>query len=200
MAKQGFHPSPVLVETCGSLFISTLISLKHAGAAFAARDSLQEIARMCLQSNEDELRKSPERWVNRLLDEISSADKVRDSTLRRSTGYALGFVALMRAALGRRSTFTGLCDRMLRQLIRYSLPAETALQNALGAKMISTSIQRLDLADVFVFCRDHKEHNAIPDLEYEVIVRPQNLGSSFSWNSRLLFLACQRRNDVAYTH
>lgn len=170
MAAQGFHPSPVLVETCGSLFISTLISLKHAGAAFAARDALQEIARICLQSKDDELRKIPERWVTRLLEEIGSADKVRDSTLRRSTGYALGFLALMRATLASRSIVSAQCDRILRQLIRCSLPAETALKDALGVRTMSTARERLDLADIFVFCQAADEYSAIPDLEYEVRV------------------------------
>lgn len=180
MATQGFHPSPILVETCGSLFISTLIALKHAGAAFAARDALQEIARMCLQSKDDELRKIPERWVTRLLEEIGSADKVRDSTLRRSTGYALGFVALMRAVLGSRSIVSGLGDRIFSWLIRCSLPAETVLKNALCAGMNSTSTEPVSLADIFVFCQDSGEPNAIPDIEYEVRLRHQ-LGTSFGW-------------------
>ena len=181
MATPGFNPSPELVETCGSLFISTLISLKHAGAAFAARDALQEIARMCLLSKDGELQKIPERWINRLLDEIGSADKVRDSTLRRSTGYALGFVALMRAALASRSIFATLCDRILRQLIRCSLPAETELKNALGARKNSTSSERLDLADIFVFWQEADDYKALPDLAYEVRSDHRTLETSVSW-------------------
>lgn len=165
MASQGFQPAPPLVEKCGALLISTLTSLKHAGAAFAARDSLQEIAFMCLRSDNDKLRIIPEVWVTRLLGEMCSAEKVRDSTLRRSTGYALGFLALMRSELSTRSGRSVLCDRILKCLVAYSLPAAQDLKNALCA-LNFVHDDDLGFASVFSFCADGGI--VLPDSEYEV--------------------------------
>jgi hypothetical protein len=128
-----------LVGKVGTLLITTLTSLKHAGAAFAARDSLQAIATFCLSSEEDSaLRMLPYMWIDRLLDEISTNEKVRDSTLRRSTGYALGFVALMRSEVASHITPRTICPRVLQNIMMYSLPPE---------QQIAESFAKLDLCD-----------------------------------------------------
>ena len=77
VASKGFEAPFGLVEKVGMLLISTLTSLKHAGAAFSARDSLQEIATTCLSSKNSKngLCLLPDLWVSRLLDEISSNPK-----------------------------------------------------------------------------------------------------------------------------
>lgn len=81
-----------IVSTAGDLLISTIISLKHHGAAFAAHKSLQKICRKCSSGEMEDLRLLPSKWSQRLLNEISSPDNVRDSTLRRSTGYGKAII------------------------------------------------------------------------------------------------------------
>lgn len=104
--------------------ISTLTTLKHAGAAFAARDSLQAVVASCLSSKDDKIRCLPERWAARLIEEISISEKVRDSTLRRSTGYALGFLAIMRSEIASKKGPNLICSRVLERLLTFSLPPE----------------------------------------------------------------------------
>lgn len=112
------------------LLISTLTSLKHAGAAFAAHSALQEIATACLSkklvAGAADL---PSTWADRLIDEISVTDKVRDSTLRRSTGYALGFLAIMRSEVASAGP-SKLCPRILASILRLSLPSEGRIRSA----------------------------------------------------------------------
>ena len=77
-----------VVSTAGDLLISTLTRLKHQGAAFAAHKALQKICIKCSKEGDrDGLRLLPSKWCQRLLYEIPSPEIVRDSTLRRSTGY-----------------------------------------------------------------------------------------------------------------
>lgn len=132
IAIDTFDPPVELVEKCGVSLINTLASLKHAGAAFAARDSLQEIATTCYRSRNETLRSIPLMWARRLLVEISSMDKVRDSTLRRSTGYALGFLALLRSEVVARSPEKALCKEVLTELVKFSLPSKRDTRNRLG--------------------------------------------------------------------
>ena len=111
--------------------ISTLTTLKHAGAAFAARDSLQTVVATCLSSKvDDKIRCLPERWAARLIEEISMSEKVRDSTLRRSTGYALGFLAIMRSEIASKKGPNLICSRTLERLITFSLPPEEQVKRA----------------------------------------------------------------------
>ena len=77
-----------IISTAGDLLISTLTTLKHQGAAFAAHKSLQKICARCYtEGDENGIRLLPSKWSHRLIFEISSPELVRDSTLRRSTGY-----------------------------------------------------------------------------------------------------------------
>lgn len=79
---------PNIISTAGDLLISTLTTLKHQGAAFAAHKALQSLSARCYkEADGNELRSFPSVWSQRLLDEISCSENVRDSTLRRSTGY-----------------------------------------------------------------------------------------------------------------
>ncbi|CAJ1960388.1 unnamed protein product [Cylindrotheca closterium] len=109
----------------GELLISTLTTLKHAGAAFAARDSLQVVAAVALDATYDaKILGLPTLWAKRLVAEISTSDKVRDSTLRRSTGYALGFLAIMRSELARKQGPPTISNHILDTLLTLSLPPE----------------------------------------------------------------------------
>ena len=163
-----FKPEPSLVNRCGTLLISTLTSLKHAGAAFSARDAFQEISIACLRSQNLELRSIPEKWANRLLDEMCSRERVRDSTLRRSTGYALGFGALMRAELVAKPAGSNICASFLRQLVKYSLPPESILQKELITLGIFEDTVSTDLANIFFSGESDPIEFLIQDSEYEV--------------------------------
>lgn len=110
------------LSRAGSDLISTLISLKHAGAAFAAHRALQRLAEFCFDSIDPKIGKLPSVWTRRLLEEISEVERVRDSTLRRSTGFALGFLAIMRSEVASKADQQTLCPFVLAELLKLSLP------------------------------------------------------------------------------
>jgi hypothetical protein len=114
------------MDQAGELLISTLISLKHAGAAFAASRALQQLTEHCFNSDDVLIRKMPSAWASRLLGEISS-ERVRDSTLRRSTGFALGFLSIMRSEMLSKMTPRAHCPFILQKLVTLSLPSRDKL-------------------------------------------------------------------------
>jgi hypothetical protein len=118
------------VNLAGTLLISTLTSLKHTGAAYAAHASLQRIVKSSLDTGH--LSEFPLNWVDRLFREITSMDKVKDSTLRRSTGYALGFLSIMRSEIALRSVPRLLCGRITQQVLSLTLPPITRLKEFLS--------------------------------------------------------------------
>ncbi|KAL3934493.1 MAG: hypothetical protein SGBAC_009805 [Bacillariaceae sp.] len=129
ISVQGYRAQYDNFERLGALLISTLTTLKHAGAAFAARDSLQVVVAAALGAAYDEkIRELPTGWALRLIAEISTSDKVRDSTLRRSTGYGLGFLAIMRSELSRKQGPPKISNHILDTLLSLSLPPEERIQ------------------------------------------------------------------------
>jgi hypothetical protein len=123
-----YVPSAV-VGRAGQLLITTMTALKHQGAAFAAQKALQQISMHCnSKTATPELRDLPAQWSERLTMEISSAEKVRDSTLRRSTGYGLGFLALMRSELSLKVFPRTLCPHILARLVMLSLPPKSQIE------------------------------------------------------------------------
>ena len=123
-----FHPSLSLIEKAGGLLISTLTTLKHQGAAFAAHKALQKIADFCFERSSDQsFAHFPSLWAQRLTIEISGLDKVRDSTLRRSTGYALAFLSIMRSEPPTSMAPKALSPLILAQIMRMSMPSESEL-------------------------------------------------------------------------
>ena len=125
ISVQGYQARFDTLARIGELLISTLTTLKHAGAAFAARDSLQVVVAVALDAAYDvNILGLPAVWAKRLIAEISSSDKVRDSTLRRSTGYALGFLAIMRSELARKQGLPTISNHILDTLLTLSLPSE----------------------------------------------------------------------------
>ena len=114
------------INQAGNLLISTLISLKHAGAAFAASRALQQIAKYCFDSDNVPVAQLPSSWATRLLGEIAS-ERVRDSTLRRSTGFALGFLSIMRSEMLSKVAPRVLCPFILQKLIKLSVPSRDDL-------------------------------------------------------------------------
>jgi hypothetical protein len=124
-----FRPSLLLVERAGSLLISTLTTLKHQGSAFAAHRALQKIVSFCFDSSfDDSFVHLPLSWTKLLMREISGVDKVRDSTLRRSTGYALAFLSIMRSEPPTTVAPKTLCPEILAAIVQMSMPAEEDLR------------------------------------------------------------------------
>jgi hypothetical protein len=133
-------PSRKQFDRVGHLLISTLTSLKHAGAAFAARDALQQIASFCFNPAAPlEIRCLPIDWSSRLFDEITLIEKVRNSTLRRSTGYALGFMAILRAEAKIKSTSPRIGKATLDRLLALTLPLDEKIKELFA---------RLDIAPI----------------------------------------------------
>jgi Putative death-receptor fusion protein (DUF2428) len=149
-----------LVKEAGALLISTLTSLKHIGAAYASHAAFQHIAKVCLGS--PTLHALPMEWTLRLFEEITSAERVRDSTLRRSTGYVLGFLAVMHAEVTLKSQPRAICQLVMKNILRYSLPAQGWLKNFLG-----TIKAENDERGLFSFFSDSQDMDLIDTDAYE---------------------------------
>jgi Putative death-receptor fusion protein (DUF2428) len=121
------------IEEAGFLLISTITALKHVGAAYAAQRALEKISRKCLgDDSEQPIRQLPWKWRDRLVEEISHRERVRNSTLRRSTGFALGFQSLMRAEVSSRASPRPLCRSVLAALVSLALPIRDGAAQFLG--------------------------------------------------------------------
>lgn len=148
---------PGTISKVGLKLVSTIISLKHAGGSFAAHRALQEISSTCQRVSV--LAHLPQFWVKYLLEQISSPDFVRDSILRRSTGYALGFLAIMRTDL-RKGSSNIICPMVLSHLLRLSLPSKSHLH---------TKLVTLGLPDFeFAFLKDFPNLSFIEHNDYQV--------------------------------
>ncbi|GMI19685.1 hypothetical protein TrCOL_g1009, partial [Triparma columacea] len=100
MSAISFGDGGDLVEIAGALLIKTLTTLKHQGAAFAAAAALNKVALHCFKSSNTtttSLLSLPSTWMTGLLGEITQKTTVHQSTLRRSSGYAFGFLSMMKA-------------------------------------------------------------------------------------------------------
>jgi hypothetical protein len=157
-----------LVSKVGQLLLSTLTTLKHAGAAFAARDALQQIAINCLNpKNPTDIRSLPNVWSHRLIDEISLNEKVRNSTLRRSTGYALGFLAIMRADVSNKYASSAISIPLLQKLLMLSLPPEQRIEESLAKLKVFGN--KADKRNIFVYASNSNlTQPYILDSQYEV--------------------------------
>jgi hypothetical protein len=168
ITAEGFRAPTMLVQNVGTLLISTLTSVKHAGAAFAARDSLLEIATACMSPSQDQdIGSLPRVWTKRLLEEISLNEKVRDSTLRRSTGYALGFLAIMRSEMASKSGPSSLCPWVLENILMYSLPSEEQVRDDFENLHLSSEISS-NPAELFSTSSGTSRRFFVPYSEYEV--------------------------------
>ena len=130
-----------LISSSGTLLLQTLSSLKHQGAAFAAHKALEQICIVCVNSR-TEISQSicaatlPSKWGKDLLSEMSMHEKVRDSTLRRSTGIALGFLSIMRSEPPTSVAQRTICPSSLSSLIMLSLPPEPILLNTFKTRFL----------------------------------------------------------------
>eukprot|EP00536_Pseudo-nitzschia_multiseries_P014348 jgi/Psemu1/246033/estExt_Genewise1.C_6880008 len=171
ITTEGYLARQVLISKVGQLLLSTLTTLKHAGAAFAARDALQQIATSCLKPNSPlEISSLPDAWSRRLIDEISLNEKVRNSTLRRSTGYALGFLAIMRADVGNKSDSSAMSTPLLQKLLMLSLPSEQRVEESLAKLKMAGNLA--DRNKMFVYASaQNVEHRFVLDNQYEARCR-----------------------------
>lgn len=147
-----------LISAAGHLLISALTSLKHQGAAFAASKALQVLCFLCNRSKTaDEVRsKLPSLWAKRILHEISAVDIVRDSTLRRSTGYGLGILSVLRSE---RRIFS----KIIANIIRLSLPPVSIMNNGMTKGFGLSS----GFSDIFVYSSHINETTFVKDNDYE---------------------------------
>jgi hypothetical protein len=168
MTADGFEAPYTLVEKVGVLLISTISSLKHAGAAFVARDSLQEVAKVCMSSSNKDVSALPELWARRLLEEISSYEKVRESTLRRSTGYALGFLAIMRSEISSKPGSSTIIPRVLENILAFSLPPEEEVKLAFERLQLSDEVAAKPSEFFYSPSSTGSRRFFVPNGEYEV--------------------------------
>ena len=143
-----------IMSTSGDLLIKTLTSLKHQGAAFAAHKSLQKLCNVCRLygdgASENTIRSFPSTWSRRLLHEISSLEIVRDSTLRRSTGYGLGFLSTLRSEQEVASAHD-LFPFVLSNIIKLSLPPYSFIARQMHEWNFSSA---LDMFHFAARCQD----------------------------------------------
>jgi hypothetical protein len=163
IATKGYRIDASLVDRTGMLLISTLTSLKHTGAAFAAHHAIQSIAQLCLDKSKSELQHLPARWMGRLLAEVSQVDKVLHSTLRRSTGYALGFTSIMRADVSSRAAPRSFCFHVLLRIVTLSLPPKRQLQSFLSTIGYDTNMEGL-----FSHIGTGPSMDVVADASYEI--------------------------------
>lgn len=145
ITQPGYVADAEVRDEAGMLLINTLTSLKHTGAAFAAHRAIQQIAKSCFLAGERDsaLRQLPKQWAGRFLREVSEKEKIRDSTLRRSLGYSLGFVALQRAEISSCPAREHPLSRfLLSELVKMALPPRREVyafssKIALGKEMMN---------------------------------------------------------------
>lgn len=148
-----------LISAAGDLLITTLTSLKHQGAAFAAHKALQQLCILCYSTTSFDIMQLPSIWADKFLYEISSAEIVRDSTLRRSTGYGLGFLSILRSE---QVSPKFLFPKVISYIIKLSLPAESVMKRQTSASSLSSD-------DMFIYHRKYPSITGlfVPDEGYE---------------------------------
>lgn len=114
-----------IIANAGILLLKTLTSMKHQGTSFTAHESLQQICDACFCSQREELSELPLQFMKDFLfREITRMEEiVHDSTLRRSTGYALGFLCIMRSlSSSKKKEKQNIITSTLAKLVKLSLP------------------------------------------------------------------------------
>jgi Putative death-receptor fusion protein (DUF2428) len=191
---KGFQPKEALVSKVGQLLLSALTTLKHAGAAFAARDSLQKIATSFLLQDKDS--HFPAEWASRLFDEISLNERVRNSTLRRSTGYALGFLAIMRAEVSSKSGSQEVSKSTITKILTLSLPPKSRLKHAIALLKLDDGESCVNPMFAFSTLTGACPESWVEDNKYEVCPLMAFLEFPSAWYTRTHF---RRRVGVGFT-
>ncbi|GAX27172.1 hypothetical protein FisN_13Lh277 [Fistulifera solaris] len=144
----GYRAPASLLDSCATLLINTLTSLKHVGAAYAAHHAVEALAQVCFRNEHDhDISQLPKLWTHRLLNE-TKLDRIRDSTLRRSTGYALGFLAIMRTEIASGPHVHTLCKHVLSSILQLSLPSRDKMVAFTKTIGLSESAEMFSYLDV----------------------------------------------------
>ena len=171
---KGYNAEASLYNEAGMLLVSTLTSLKHTGAAFAAHRAIQNIAQSCFDvSSETSIQQLPTQWASRLLREVSETDKIRDSTLRRSLGYSLGFLSLMRSEISCRPSPRPLCRWLLTDLVKMSLPSRRDVESLFSKIGIDENL----MERLFTLSSKRNNDRILADGSYEVRTRVHALNA-----------------------
>ena len=122
-------PPSNLVTKTGEILIRALLTLKHQGGVFAAHKALQSISESCCTqfAKDSTIQGLPSQWLRVITSEIQ--EKVRNSTLRRSTGYSLGVLSMLRTEPIPKI----LCPLALASLVRLSLPSASTIEALFSA-------------------------------------------------------------------
>jgi hypothetical protein len=83
------------IEATGRLLLRSLLTLKHVGSIFACSEALQSICTKLHQTKGD-VNQFPSMWLNTLLTRLTGASAAQ-FILRRSAGFSLAFVAILRS-------------------------------------------------------------------------------------------------------
>ena len=100
--------------------------------------------------------------------EMCSNRTVRDSTLRRSTGYALGFQAMMRSDFANKVNGSELCIQIMKSLIAYSLPTASELKKTIVSLDCLRDSQQV--SSLFS-CGNDSDQIFLPDTAYDARCR-----------------------------
>ena len=107
---------------------------------------------------QNEIRLLPSNWSRKLLHEILSFETVRDSTLRRSTGYGLGFLSILRSEeVSPRFLF----PQILSNILKTCLPSSTVMREQMQKWKTSEN-------EMFVYCKKMSVAHFISDEMYQV--------------------------------
>ena len=83
------------IEATGKLLLRSLLTLKHVGSIFACSEALQSICTK-LHLSIGDINQCPSRWLHVLLTRLTGASAAQ-FILRRSAGFSLAFVAILRS-------------------------------------------------------------------------------------------------------
>jgi Putative death-receptor fusion protein (DUF2428) len=159
--------SPSIYDEAGVLLISTLTALKHTGAAFAAHRALQVVAQNCFACKSNAVMLDlPKIWGLRMIAEISDSEKIRDSILRRSTGYSLGFLSLMRAEVSTQKRHP-CCLSLLQDIMRLCLPSRSQWNEFTLKMQFSETLK----GSVFPFSIIERHISLVTDSQYNLQAR-----------------------------
>jgi hypothetical protein len=83
------------IQVTGKLLLRSLLTLKHVGSIFACSEALQSICTKLYLTTGD-INQLPTSWLNILLSRLTGASAAQ-FILRRSAGFSLAFVAILRS-------------------------------------------------------------------------------------------------------
>ncbi|GMH72843.1 hypothetical protein TL16_g06019 [Triparma laevis f. inornata] len=138
----------------GKILIDTITTLKHQGAASAAMGALEGL---CVGAMEGGGKGLVGGWLEELIRVIGDPE-TGESTLRRSSGFGFGFLAILKAEA--RFNERELCGRAMESLVRMCLPPVEEIRmheervhalNIVRLLLLSTSLSH-NLKPYYIIC------------------------------------------------